>query len=147
MLPRRSMAPLAPVPDPPVEEAPSDAAEPAAIEPPASLPEPPRLLPLATFRRRPRRRAERARPTTTPRPARSAPPPDGRLAAAMGQTIGTLQAQVDQQHRVLEEKDRQILELHALLREAMRRPVPLLMPPAHEATAARPWWRRWLGRS
>ena len=64
----------------------------------------------------------------------------------MDQTIAALKAQAESQARMLDEKDRQILELHALLRDTLRRPTLAL--PAHVGdraqpqAAARPWWRR-----
>lgn len=75
---------------------------------------------------------------------------DTRLSIAMEQTIGALKSQANMQARLLEEKDRQILELHALLRDAMRRPTLALPAPSGGAmkaarVEARPWWRRLLG--
>ena len=68
----------------------------------------------------------------------------------MEQTIGALKSQAEMQARLLEEKDRQILELHALLRDAMRRPTLALPAPGEGATmsghvAEKPWWRWLLG--
>jgi hypothetical protein len=51
--------------------------------------------------------------------------------------ISTLQAQVQAQLQQLEAKDKQIQELHVLLREARELPAP---------GAGRPWWRRLWGR-
>jgi hypothetical protein len=48
--------------------------------------------------------------------------------------ISTLQAQVQAQLQQLEAKDKQIQELHVLLREARELPAP---------RGTRPWWRFW----
>jgi hypothetical protein len=48
--------------------------------------------------------------------------------------ISTLQAQVQAQMQQLDAKDKQIQELHVLLREARELPAP---------REGRPWWRRW----
>ena len=51
--------------------------------------------------------------------------------------ISTLQAQVQVQLQQLEAKDKQIQELHVLLREARELPPP---------RSTQPWWRRWWGK-
>lgn len=121
---------------------------PAVASPAAPAPAPvpvrrrPRPRPLPQPRRpaRARRRARMVR--TAPNASRAR----GEGTAGLQQAISVLRAQTEQQARQLEEKDRQILELHALLREAMRRPALALTAPNHheEAPRRRPWWRRLL---